>query len=135
MIKGLNHITFAVKDLENSFVFYKEILGFNPISKWKNGAYFTAGDTWIALNYDQNVTDSIRNDYSHVAFTCRREEFQTLKSRLLNYGSSEWSKNESEGESFYFTDPDGHQLEIHVGDLDSRLKEMHHNPWDSFDYF
>jgi catechol 2,3-dioxygenase-like lactoylglutathione lyase family enzyme len=45
MIKSLNHITFAVKDLEKSFKFYKEILGLKPIAKWKNGDYFKAGDT------------------------------------------------------------------------------------------
>jgi catechol 2,3-dioxygenase-like lactoylglutathione lyase family enzyme len=135
MIKSLNHITFAVKDLEKSFEFYREILGLKPIAKWKNGAYFKAGDTWLALNYDERVTTSIRNDYSHIAFTCLDAEFLELKAKLLNYGSSEWSENKSEGESFYFTDPDGHKLEIHVGDLDSRLKEMQDNPWDTFEYY
>jgi catechol 2,3-dioxygenase-like lactoylglutathione lyase family enzyme len=135
MIKSLNHITFAVKDLEKSFEFYREILGLKPIAKWKNEAYFKAGDTWLALNYDERVTTSIRNDYSHIAFTCLDAEFRELKAKLLNYGSSEWSENKSEGESFYFTDPDGHKLEIHVGDLDSRLKEMQDNPWDTFEYY
>ena len=135
MIKGLNHITFAVNDIEESFLFYNEILGLKPVARWKNGAYFTAGDTWIALNNDKKTTTSIRNDYSHIAFSCQEEEFKILKSRLLDYGSSEWAKNESEGESFYFTDPDGHKLEIHVGDLNSRLKEMHNNPWDKFKFY
>lgn len=135
MIIGLNHITFAVKNLEESFEFYKEILGLRPVAKWKNGAYFKAGETWISLNHDDSVTKSIREDYSHIAFTCLGTEFQDLKTKLLNYGTSEWSENQSEGESFYFTDPDGHKFEIHVGDLNSRLKEMHYNPWDTFEYY
>ena len=92
MIKGFNHITFAVNDIEKSFLFYNEILGLKPVAKWKNGAYFTAGDTWIALNYDKNTTTSRRNDYSHIAFSCQEEEFKTLKLRFLDYGSSEWAK-------------------------------------------
>ena len=103
--------------------------------KWKNGTYFKAGDTWVALNYDEKVSTSVRNDYSHIAFTCLAAEFQELKAKLQMYGSSEWSENTSEGESYYFTDPEGHKMEIHVGDLESRLKEMRDNPWDAFQYF
>ncbi|PKL42296.1 MAG: glutathione transferase [Candidatus Riflebacteria bacterium HGW-Riflebacteria-1] len=135
MIRSINHITFAVKDLEKSFKFYIEVLGLKPVSKWKNGAYLKAGDTWLALNCDEKVTTSVRNDYSHIAFTCLNTEFLELKTKLLNYGITEWSENKSEGESFYFTDPDGHKLEIHVGDLDSRLKDMRDSPWDTFEYY
>ena len=135
MINGLNHITFAVKDIEKSFEFYTELLDLEPIAKWQNGAYLKAGDTWIALNSDESVATSVRTDYTHIAFTCSDADFQGLKEKLLSYGSSEWSANESEGGSFYFTDPDGHRLEIHVGDLDSRLKDMRDNPRDVFEYF
>ena len=31
IIKGLNHITLAVSDLETSFTFYKEALGYQPL--------------------------------------------------------------------------------------------------------
>lgn len=135
MIKSINHITLAVRNVEKSFNFYKDILGLKPIAKWENGAYLTAGDTWIALNQDSKVSESKRSDYSHIAFTCLSSDFQALKSHLLDFGSVEWSENKSEGDSFYFIDPDGHKLEIHVGDLQSRLKEMQGNPWDTFEYY
>ena len=135
MINGINHITLAVKDVEKSFEFYKDILSLKPVAKWKNGAYLTGGDTWIALNQDSKISEAKRPDYSHIAFTCTNSNFQTLKSRLLDYGSIKWSENESEGDSFYFLDPDGHRFEIHVGDLQSRLKEMQDNPWDTFEYY
>lgn len=35
----------------------------------------------------------------------------------------------------YFTDLDGHKLELHVGDLNSRLKDMRDNPGDIFEYY
>lgn len=94
MIKGINHITLAVKDVEKSFVFYKDILGLKPIAKWKNGAYLTAADIWFALNQDTKVSEAKRSDYSHIAFTCDRSEFYDLKAKLYNYGCLEWSKNE-----------------------------------------
>jgi catechol 2,3-dioxygenase-like lactoylglutathione lyase family enzyme len=46
MIIGINLITFAVKNPEKSFEFYKALLGLKPVAKWKNGGYFTAGETW-----------------------------------------------------------------------------------------
>jgi len=135
MIKGINHITLAVKDVEKSFEFYKNILDLKPIAKWKNGAYLTASDTWFALVQDSKVLEIKCHDYSHIAFSCTNSDFQALKYQLIDYGCVEWSENESEGDSFYFLDPDGHKFEIHVGDLKSRLKEMKRNPWDTFEYY
>ena len=135
MITGMNHITLAVTDIETSFQFYAGILGLKPAAKWKTGAYFTAGDLWFALNQDSAILESKRPDYSHISFTCEQSEFNGLKKRLTEFGCTKWSENESEGESFYFLDPDGHKLEIHVGDLPSRLKEMRDNPWGEFEFF
>jgi len=44
MVTGINHITIAVKNLEVSFLFYREILGFKPLMRSPKGAYFLAGD-------------------------------------------------------------------------------------------
>jgi len=135
MIKGINHITLAVKNIEISFAFYKKILDLKPVVRWGKGAYLTAGDTWIALIQDSKILDLNQPDYSHIAFSCTSYDFHILKSKILDYGCKEWSTNESEGDSLYFLDPDGHQLEIHIGDIKSRLKEMKDNPWDIFEYY
>ena len=135
MLGNINHITLAVSDLEKSFAFYTEVLGLKPKVKWKRGAYLTLGDTWIALNQDSSVSGTDRADYSHIAFTCKPADFQDLRNKLLDYGCREWSDNTSEGDSFYFLDPDGHKFELHVGDLHSRLRDMEANPWDVFEFF
>ena len=135
MIQGINHITLAVKDIELSFQFYTKVLGLKPVAKWSKGAYLEIADTWIALNLDPNVADANRSDYSHIAFTCNSADYRSLRTRLLEYGCLEWSENKSEGDSFYFLDPDGHKLEIHVGDLESRLEDMRERPWDEFEYY
>jgi catechol 2,3-dioxygenase-like lactoylglutathione lyase family enzyme len=135
MIKGMNHITFAVSDVERAFLFYTDILGLNPIAKWDKGAYLTAGGFWIALNLDTSVKKAKRPDYSHMAFSCSGSDFQQLKEKIMEYGCPEWSENTSEGESFYFRDPDGHKLEIHVGDLESRLQDMREKHWAEFELY
>jgi len=135
MIKGVNHVTFAVSDIERAFQFYTNILGLKPVVKWDGGAYLTASGFWIALNLDPEIGNTERTDYSHVAFSCDRSDFEKVKAKLLQYGCSEWSENISEGESFYFRDHDGHNLEIHVGDLETRLKEMKITKWADFEFY
>jgi catechol 2,3-dioxygenase-like lactoylglutathione lyase family enzyme len=131
----INHITLAVSDVERSARFYRDLLGLTPVMKGKAGAYLSAGGVWFALNLDPGVLETRRKDYSHIAFSCSISEFQTLKSRLLDYGCEEWSENRSEGESFYFKDPDGHQLEIHVGSLETRLRDLKENPRDTMELY
>lgn len=135
MVENINHITIAVSDLEKSFKFYKDILGFVPKLRWKNGAYFIVGNIWFAINKDDNIKDVERIDYSHIALSCSRSNFDKLKAKLINYGTTEWNKNKSEGRSFYFTDPDGHKLEIHIGDLDTRLNSLKNSTSEGIEYF
>jgi catechol 2,3-dioxygenase-like lactoylglutathione lyase family enzyme len=135
MVNGINHITLAVNDVEISFNFYTKILGLKPIVKWKDGAYLLAGNTWIALNQDSKVKNAERPDYSHIAFSCTQADFEDLKKSILKNKCPEWSENKSEGDSLYFCDPDGHKLEIHIGNLETRLREMRNNPWDEFKFY
>lgn len=128
MITGINHITFAVRDLDASLAFYHRILGLSPVAKWAKGAYLQAGPTWIALNYDPNVLTSLPSEYSHVAFNVSLNDFQALATRVIESGAVVWQENRSEGASLYFADPDNHKLEIHASDLSARLLEMEMSP-------
>jgi catechol 2,3-dioxygenase-like lactoylglutathione lyase family enzyme len=133
MIKGLNHVTLAVSNVERSFLFYRETLGFNPLCKWPSGAYFLVGDLWFCLNKDEHCAP--RADYTHVAFSVSHTDFTQTVERLLAAGVVSFKANSSEGDSFYFLDPDGHKLEIHVGDWQSRLAAKMKDPWPGAEFF
>ena len=119
MINGINHITLAVNNIEESFAFYTEVLGLKKIMKSDFSGYAVAGLTWIAFKQD-NV--SKREDYSHIAFNVERNNYDKLVSKLKKYGVKEWQENNTEGESFYFLDPNGNKLEIHYSTLEKRIK-------------
>jgi catechol 2,3-dioxygenase-like lactoylglutathione lyase family enzyme len=124
MLTGLNHLTLAVTDVERSFAFYTDLLGCKPAAIWDGGAYLTLGPLWICLSLDPaRAVVPPQADYTHYAFTIAEQDFAAFRARLLGEGVIEWRKNRSEGDSFYFLDPDGHQLEAHVGDLASRLAQ------------
>lgn len=68
-------------------------------------------------------------DYSHLAFDIAEQDFPAFTTKLRLAGVKEWKQNKSEGQSWYFLDPDGHQLEIHCGDLQSRLDSLKKTPY------
>lgn len=132
MLSGLNHLTLAVSNLERSFEFYTHLLGLTPRAKWSTGAYLTLGDLWLCLSLD---SVDAKRDYTHYAFSVSSRHIGDLTKRLRSAGVSEWKTNTSEGESVYFLDPDGHRLELHCGDLRTRLRACRDKPYDGMIFY
>ena len=121
-IRGLNHLTLSISDLGRSIAFYCDGLGMTLDAEWPEGAYLSAGDLWICLTLDPATRTGPLDEYTHSAFSVSPEDFAATVARVTNAGAKPWRDNKSEGESHYFLDPDGHKLELHVGDLDHRLE-------------
>ena len=125
MLTSLNHITLATDNLTESIEFYSD-LGFTPHVRWDGGAYLSLNEFWLCLSKG-NVDP--KNDYSHLAFSVENEKFEKVRSLIKTKGIAEWQENTSEGKSIYFLDPSGHQLEVHIGGLKSRLTELRKKPY------
>lgn len=119
-IVGLNHLTLAVSDLGRSIASYSELLGFSIRMRGPSSAYLEAGTLWLALVLDPEVRRGPLPEYSHIAFSVAPSELLLLASRLASVGVARWQDSDDAG-SFYFLDPDGHKLELHSGDIHSRL--------------
>jgi glutathione S-transferase fosA5 len=136
MIEGLNHVTLSVSDLPRAVAFYRDVLGLRPLARWREGAYLLAGEsTWICLSLDTSVRNGPLAEYSHVAFSASSDGFAGMCERLRGSGAREWKRNTSEGDSFYFLDPDGHKLELHVGDWRTRLASFRLGPRNGLEFF
>lgn len=131
MLTGLNHITIAVSDLERSLDFYINALGFKGDVKWRQGAYLSLGDLWLCLSVDK---PDEKSDYSHIAFSISQQDFTDFSHKLIQLDIAQWKENKSEGDSLYLLDPDGHKLEIHSGDLYSRLENIKHQPYEGLEW-
>lgn len=126
MLTNINHMTLAVSDIDTSFDFYVNILGFTPRAKWNTGAYLSLGELWLCLSVDRVGS---KQDYTHYAFSITESETPEFREKLKKLDVIEWKSNKSEGESIYFLDPDGHKLEVHCGNLESRLKACNETPY------
>jgi catechol 2,3-dioxygenase-like lactoylglutathione lyase family enzyme len=135
MITGLNHINLAVIDLNQSFQFYRNVLGFKPLCRWPEGAYFLVGDLWFCLYQDPKRKVEPNPCYTHIAFSVDQKDFAAIQQKISESGATLWKDNISEGDSLYFLDPNGHKLEIHVGDWHSRLQHKKQNPWADAEFF
>lgn len=135
MLLSLNHLTLAVSDVDRSFRFYVDMLGFTPKARWQQGAYLTLGELWVCLSLDEARQKQTLRDYTHYAFSVTSENFALVVARLRHQGVVEWKSNSSEGESFYFLDPDRHALEIHCGDLASRLAACRGKPYQGMVFY
>lgn len=125
MITGLNHLTLAVSDLDRSVAFYRDILGATPRAAGDGMAYLSLGALWLCLEVSDEVSPA--SGGTHYAFTASGPAFETL-SRRVRAAAPLWKENRSEGASVYFLDPDGHRLELHDGDLESRLAHYRAHP-------
>jgi catechol 2,3-dioxygenase-like lactoylglutathione lyase family enzyme len=129
-IRGLNHITFVVRNLEASFDFYTNVLGCKPVARWKRGAYVRFGDVWIGLivppvapaPLKRVVTSAlsrltIGQADMRVAFAVPGEDYGMICERIVDSGVTVRQHRQRTGvPALYFTDFDGHKLEMHIAE-------------------
>jgi catechol 2,3-dioxygenase-like lactoylglutathione lyase family enzyme len=88
-----------------------------------------AGDLWLALVVDETVRKRPLPEYTHIAFSVAPADFARMSQQIMQASIPLWQQNQTEGDSLYFLDPDGHKLEIHASDLETRLKTARERPW------
>ena len=91
----------------------------------------SAGDLWLCLTQESAIP---ARGYTHYAFSVNQSDFDESVTRLESTGVKCWKNNSSEGSSYYFLDPDGHKLEIHSGDLETRLRSIERKPYSGWRY-
>lgn len=121
--------------MNKSFEFYRNVLGFKPLARWPEGAYFLAGDLWFCLILAPNRLTCPSPDYTHIALSVSLEKFDHFSERIKKSGAQIWKENSSPGESLYFLDPDGHKLEIHASDWKSRIETAKKEEWEAMEFF
>lgn len=130
-VKGFNHLTLAVKDITRSLDFYVNQLGFRAEVRWAKGAYLSYGSAWLCLSLCLDKKEEVSEQYTHYAFNIDAASLAEMRN---NPALDIWQTNQSEGDSLYVRDPDGHQLEFHLGSLSSRLASLKETPYQDLEW-
>lgn len=125
LVKGINHITFSVSNLDASLAFYQQVFDATLLFRAEGMAYLDLCGVWLALNVQEDIPRrEIHYTYTHLAFNVEAQDMEQMEDRLrqlhvpIRPGRP---RSAGEAHSLYFTDPDGHLLEVHSGDLAARL--------------
>jgi catechol 2,3-dioxygenase-like lactoylglutathione lyase family enzyme len=124
-LEGIDHIALTVRDVERSAQWYIEVLGFERRydGMW-NGipTFIGKGNTAIALfpaKSHATSGPSSREDIRmlHLAFRANHKNFISAQQELKRRGTKFEFQDHEISHSIYFSDPDGHQLEITTYEL------------------
>jgi catechol 2,3-dioxygenase-like lactoylglutathione lyase family enzyme len=135
-LEGIDHVALAVRDVERSAKWYAEVLGFERRHEgmWDGIPVFIGkGTTSIALFPAQSNTTSTslaavasakaasaRGEVKmlHLALRATRKNFLAAQEELKRRGIQFEFQDHEISHSIYFSDPDGHKLEITTYDLE-----------------
>jgi len=111
---GIDHIVLHVSDVERAKKFYAEVLGMTVYRENERQAFLHAGQQGVALFVKQGDTPlTTRNDLNHLALNVAAGTYETLKADLEKHGVAV-SGRPGEDRCIYFSDPDGHRLQLMV---------------------
>lgn len=124
-LQCLDHVALLVRDVERSARWYQEVLGLDRhyLDIWGSfPAVVGKGGTSLALFPVNSPTPKPPPDRAticvrHIAFRVDRSNFLAAQAELQRQGIMFSIEDHQVAHSIYFTDLDGHQLEITTYDL------------------
>src|SRR5438105_3273972 len=123
-LEGIDHVALSVSDVERAAQWYIDVLGFERRHEgvWDGGPVFVGkGTTSLALfPAPSRSTSSGPADIRmlHLALRADRENFLVAQQELKQRGIEFEFEDHEISHSIYFSDPDGHKLEITTYDLE-----------------
>ena len=124
-VESIDHVAMSVRDVDRSAQWYIDVFGFEHRYKgvWNGVPTFIGkGTTAIALfpvRSKENSAPSERGGVRmlHLAFRANRKSFLAAQEELKRRGIRFEFQDHEISHSIYFSDPDGHKLEITTYDL------------------
>ena len=120
--QGLDHVAIAVADVDRSQRFYADVLGFERAhAEWEVPVVMAASGTGVAI-FEKGLhggedAGTPETRILHIAFRVDREGLERAREELDERGLSPRFSDHGISHSLYFSDPDGHELELTTYDV------------------
>ena len=115
-VLGIHEIAFAVRDLERSNSFYRNILGLPLYPRGTQQAWFCVGTQRLAL-----FTHDRPGSGQHFALLIPPEKADQARDALIAHGFPEETMQQDDGFSVYVRDPDGNKIELYAKRTDNSV--------------
>ena len=120
-LEGIDHVAISVRDVEKAAKWYIDVLGFKRLHEGMWGGvpvFIGQGTTALALfpaKSEEPGRGGIR--MLHLALRADRKNFVAAQEELKQRGINFEFEDHEISHSIYFSDPDGHHLEITTYEL------------------
>ncbi len=126
-INGIKETCLYIKDIERTYDFYHDKLGFSVVSKVEGRhVFFRVGEDMLlcflpeSTKKEKVLPPHFAYGIQHIAFWTSNDDYEELKEQMqsseIKITHEEYWES-SKCSSFYFQDPDGHVLEIVTPEL------------------
>jgi catechol 2,3-dioxygenase-like lactoylglutathione lyase family enzyme len=113
---GIDHLELHVSDVSRAKKFYIDVLGMSVYRENDRQVFLHAGQQGVALfkkEGDSPLTTG--NDLNHLALNVASGTYEALKADLEKHGVAVTGRR-GDDRCIYFSDPDGHRLQLMVRD-------------------
>ncbi|MCM3411862.1 catechol 2,3-dioxygenase [Metabacillus litoralis] len=113
-IAHLGHVELISPKIEESIVFFRDILGMEEVKREDQSVYLRAWNDYET--YSLKLTEGKEAGMGHMAmraYSPEALERRALELEKTGYGLGWTDGDFGHGKSYRFTDPDGHQMEIY----------------------
>lgn len=119
----VGHVHLTVADLERSLAFYRDLLGFDVVTRYGDSAVFlSAGgyhhhiglNTWAGEGVSPQPQDTAGLYHFALLYPSRKELAKTLKKIIDTHYPLEGMSDHGVSEAIYLRDPDGIGVELYV---------------------
>jgi catechol 2,3-dioxygenase-like lactoylglutathione lyase family enzyme len=113
---GIDHLVLHVSDVSRAKKFYIDVLGMSVYRENDRQVFLHAGQQGVALfkkEGDSPLTTG--NDLNHLALNVASGAYEALKADLEKHGVAVTGRR-GDDRCIYFSDPDGHRLQLMVRD-------------------
>ena len=110
---GMSHVSLACRDIEESKLFYSEIMGGERVHEIAGFVEYQVADIIFGLSEQRRGWTGADDEYPHYAFYLDGTNFERMKHWLDRYGVPNYPYRRGETALIYFRDPSGNLFELY----------------------